>query len=263
MSARKQIFILFLAMIAILWLAWKVASADSLLECMIWTVIQCVLLSIVFTCGSLKDQVNSSPSRPARWKILLSFIGIIIVIYSWIPDFSTLDTPYYQTPKREDLHPVSGKLVLYNNSYGIDLGERKIALQCPPTVRERRGRRSVGKSPASEPCFPNNIEAYLGRVAESYLLKPLDKSNYTYDFYELKIGHEVLVSYDVISSKQGKAFKKTRETVIQDTMNYGVAASLFILSPILMWIFEMVWSLWRRRAASSQGEAPSLTDGRA
>lgn len=263
MSARKQIFILLLAMIAILWLAWKLASAESLFECVIWTMITCVLLAIVFTYRSLKDQGNSSPSKPARWKVFLSFIGIIIVIYSWIPDFSTLDIPYYQTPKRVDLHPVSGKLVLYNNSYGLDLGERKIALQCPPTVRKRSGRRSVGKSPASEPCFPNNIEAYLGRIAESYLLKPLDKSNYTYVFYELKIGHEVLVSYDVISLKQAEAFKKTRETVVEDTKDSGIAASLFIVSPILMWIFEMAWSLWRRRAASSQGEASSLTDGRA
>lgn len=246
-----------------LWLAWKVASAESLFECMIWAMIPSVLLAIVFTYKSLKDKGNSSPSKPARWKVILSFIGVAVVIYSWIPDFSALHIPYYQTPKRVDLHPVSGRLVLYNNSYGIDLGERKIALQCPPTVRERRGRRSMGKSPASEPCFPNNIESYLGRVAEADLLKPLDKSNYTYDFYELKIGHEVLVSYDIISLKQAEAFKKTRETVVEDTKDIGVAASLFIMSPILTWIFEMVWSLWRHRAASSQGEAPSLTDGRA
>lgn len=250
MSGKNGLIIIVTITFVWYFLMSMVIFSDSFIGSFLWAMVFCAFTSLMFLYALVKGKSGIVFFRPAPWKFLVSFVGLAIVTYSWTPDFSSLDVPYYQTPRQEDLHLVSGKLTLYNNSYGVDIGGRTIAIECPPTVlRGRRGR--MARRSAYDSCFPENIESHLGKVVGAYLLKPLDKSEYRYDFYELKSGDDVLVSYDVIALKQQKAFAKTRVSVVRDTVGNGLRVSMFILCPILMWFLGMCWYLLRRKSVSS------------
>ena len=254
-------------LVILLWMIGKIQDASSVLEGLIWSLILFIPYSALITYAYVQKQKSSEFVRPARWKVILSSVGLIVFILSWIPDYDKIGVPYHQTPKREDLHIISGDLVLYDNYYGIDIGERKISLRCPVTSRSsggRLGRRGSGAGSGQWVCFPKNIESYLGSVVEVHLLNPLEKEEYKYDFYELKSGNDILVSYDVIASKRVVAFKRTTETIVEDTVYRGFFTSTYVLFPILLWIFGVFWKWRRSKKFPSQGEgASSRSEGAA
>lgn len=249
MSAKKQFLILCLFALFLMWLLWKSVSADALLECVVWTLIACILIASILLYGFTKDDEFLGFFKPSPWKLVISCVGIGFVIYSWIPDYDALQAPSYRPPSRESLYPISGKLVIYDKYYGIDIGNKIIAIECAITKRKYiRG--ELGR--ARQACFPENTQDYLGKEVKAYLSNPVDNTEYLYEIYELKSGYNIIVDYGKITSMQVEGFKITRETVLEDAMERGGLASLLILPPLFMWISGMAWNSWRRKRGKLQ-----------